>query len=158
MAFNETAFERAQWRPRTQTLKAPPELVEFFAKGEPAEFRVRGLLGNEAARMRQEGDVVERMSELASQFTSGNAEDMAAAIAKRIGADPKATPDEVFKHVFAVETGLEYPKLQRTTVMALHNFHHGFFQQLVRAVLELSTSAEPGKPKGSGKTSASEPT
>lgn len=158
MAFDTAAFGRADWRPRQKTIPAPAALVPFFGD-DPAEFVVRGLTGPELARMREEGDRVELMTELGNKFAGGGADEIAEAVTARYGFDPEATPATMYKNVYAVEHGLVSPSLSRRDVLAINQHHPGLFLQLANVVTQLSAEgSEPGKPVDSGGTGGSEST
>lgn len=93
--FDTRAFEKASFTTRTATVKVPA-LAAFFKDGEPAEFTVRGLTGNEmmqctdAAKKRANVELVVDALQLTSEHKKdfekllGNVSDLSAEIVRRL--------------------------------------------------------------------------
>lgn len=155
MGFDLAKFAKTAWEPRTADVKLPA-LSAFFDDGEDPVFKVRSLDGRELARMREEGERQKAFATLANKFASGQLKDVADAAVEALGDD---TPDEIHRYLYAVETGILEPKLDRGAVIILMRHQHGAFMALANKILTLSGEGSvPGESKGSGRTRASKPT
>lgn len=134
MAFNVNSFNKAKWTHRTATVPVP-RLKQFFDENETPEFVVRGLDGSELAKMRDEGERMKTLAELANKFASGGVKE---SITAAIDAINDTDTDETYKSLYAAEYGIVEPKLDRPAVINLMRHQHETFMLIVNKILILS--------------------
>lgn len=145
MPFDISQFRQAGFQPRTAEIEVP-SLADFFPPGEKPIWKVRGLTGIEAARMRQAAAENRDLAKLAELFAGGNADQVVDAIRERFGVGD-SVPDEVVKHQHALVMGSVDPAISYDDAIKLNQCQHGVFMMLVNAILRLTAEGhELGKP------------
>ncbi|TWI68555.1 hypothetical protein LZ24_02528 [Desulfobotulus alkaliphilus] len=131
------AFLRASFRPRTRRLPAPQELHGFFGNPAEAVFEVRGLSGEELARVRS---AVERNRDLGQLVEKlfGDQEDKLDAIRTLAGVNPDTLPDDLARRMALVCEGCTAPAFDEQATVKLFQVQPVFAYQLADTVLNLT--------------------
>jgi len=147
-------FLQAQFSVREATVKVPPALKDYFGD----KWRVRALTAAELARANEVSQRTDSIKALVSAM-AGNG-DKAAAIRESLGLADEEVPADISRRIEMIAAGSVEPKLgfeHRDVAVRLAETFPTFFYELSNSILNLTGSgAEPGKPKRSTRTKASE--
>ncbi len=138
MSFDLEKFRGAALAPRTKVIPVP-DLAPWFGEGEPAEWTVRGLTGEEIARS-NEGQT--RMAAIAAtvQALANSAalkDDRVEAMQTLIGYGAD-TPDDLVKRFDHLVYGSVSPTIDRPLAVKLFAAFPVVAYQLTNAILELT--------------------
>lgn len=115
MAFDLDTFRNAKFQARTAVIKLDPTiaLAEFFGAGEPIEWTVRGLSGNEVHRASEAAEKQKARQDVAKALEAGSGERVAA-IRESLGlsAVGTATPGEMAKRMEMFVMGSVSPAVE----------------------------------------------
>jgi hypothetical protein len=115
MGFDLDAFRRAKFEPRTAVVTLDPTiaLAAFFGTGEPIEWTVRGLSGNELHRASEAAQNQKARQDVAKALESSSGERVAA-IRESLGlaAVGTATPGEMAKRIEMFVMGSVSPAVE----------------------------------------------
>lgn len=155
MEFDQQAFARASFSPRTEVVKVP-ELVHFFrGDGDPA-WTVRGLTGEELYRVKAAAETGATMRAMVEALSAGAGRERVAAIRSAFGLDESTTPEEYAKRIEMLLLASVSPRVDRPTVVKLIAAFPATVATLTDAILRLTgLGQQPGKSSGSGETPAS---
>jgi len=147
-------FLNAQFRAREAAIKLPPDLQSFFGE----TWKVRGLTAAELARSREASERSESLKALVSAMAGAG--DKAEAIKTSMGLSDEEVPADISRRIEMLAAGSVEPKLgseNRDVAVKLAETHATTFYELTNRILELTGGgSEPGKPRRSTKTKASE--
>lgn len=156
MAFDTKKFLKTKFAPREESIPVP-DLKEFFGEGEKPAWKVRGLTGQELGRANEAAARNKNISAILEGLASAQGKEMGESIRKLVNAGNE-TPQDIAKRIELFMIGSVEPKADLD--LALH-FCTAFpieFFQITNKILELTGKGHvPGKPKGSGATTKSEP-
>jgi hypothetical protein len=151
MGFNTDRFEQTTFSAREATVELP-ELAGFFDDGEPPRFRVRGLEGEEMARVFTAVKTNADLAGMVEAIAAGEAAEKIAALRQSLGIGDKV-PDEVAKRIEQLVIGSVEPKLPRSVVVKLCRVYPVEFWQLTNKIAELTgLGSVPGEPASSTPT------
>lgn len=151
--FNEKAFQKASFTPRTHKHYVP-ELKEFFGEGAELEWEVRGLEGPELFRAKLAVDRDRIISAAVTAMSASGNEQIQAF--RELMALGDGVPEEYSKRIEIVSLGSVTPKVSRETVVKLAKAFPATINTLSDKILELTgLGHQVGKPKGSGETQES---
>ena len=149
-------FLNASMVARESTIKVP-ELADFFPEGEKAEWTVRGLNAGELARAREATDRTEQMKALVAAMAGDG--DKAASLREAMGLSDDEVPGDVSRRIEMLAAGSVSPVIgsdRRDIAVKLAEAFPVTFYNLTNKIQELTgQGAELGKPKRSGRTTAS---
>lgn len=150
--FDSKAFRKSTFQPRTAIVPVP-ELAAFFHDGEPAEFEVRGLTGNELARCKEAAAKrgnVELMVNVAAPFDSEAIE-----ILKEIFGKTKELSADIVQRLEMLS--IIYPDSELPTWIKLCDAYPVTFYALTNKIFELTGQGKNAeKPQPSGNPANSE--
>ncbi len=153
--MNIKKFSASKWKHRTDTVQTP-ELAPWCAEDEKAECIVRNLDAVELACANEAAGQASKRAAIAEGLAGRGAE-ITDAIRQFIGAAGDAPADHV-RRLELLQLGSVKPVFDLPAAMHLATNLPATFMLLTNRILELTgMGAEPGKPKGSGKSRASEP-
>jgi uncharacterized protein YidB (DUF937 family) len=146
-------FLGASFSPREATVEVP-ELSDFFADGEKAEWTVRSLTAAEMGRAELAAEKgVENIKALVEAM-AGKGE-KAEALRKAMGISQAETPADVSRRIEMLTAGSVSPELgmeSRDVAVRLAEVHPTVFYKLTNKILSLTgQGAELGKRNPSGK-------
>jgi hypothetical protein len=157
MGFDAAKFVSAAFRPRTADV-AVPDLRHFFfdlAEGEVPTWKVRGLTGEELARVNESTARNRSRNAIAEALLSKDADKLKEGIQELIG--PASTvPDDLAKRLEMLVIGSVEPAVDQQLAVKLSQAFPVEFFQLTNKVTELTgMGAEVGKPQRSSKAQKS---
>ena len=154
MSFNTQKFMNVNFTPRTKEVPVP-DLKEWFDKDETPIFKVRGLTGNELARVHEAVDKHKNISGILDGILSTKSKDKIEAIRAAIGIDADV-PSEIAKRLEMLTIGSVDPEISLEVAVKISETFPIEFYQLTTAISELTGQGHiSGKPKPSGVTNAS---
>jgi hypothetical protein len=132
-----TRFVKAPACPRTRSLAAPQDLRAFFENPAAAAFEVRGLSGEELARVRA---AVERNRDMAAivEKIFGDREDKVSAIRELMGLSPDTLPEDLARRITMVALGCVSPELDEQAAARLFEVQPVFAYKLSDTILHLT--------------------
>ncbi len=110
--FNST---KATLRTGSRTIEA---LRDFFG-GDPPEFQLRQLTGEELAQCHEAAKINRDVTEIVAGLLSDESPERVAAVLAAIGRGRSSVPDEHAKRIETLLLGCVSPKLDRPTVVRL---------------------------------------
>jgi hypothetical protein len=152
MAFDINKFIKTTFESRTCDVPVP-DLKAFFAADEPPVFKVRGLTGNELARVHDAVDKHKNILGILESLVSTKSSDKVDAIRKALGVTDDV-PNEIAKRLEMLIVATVSPQLDLDVAVKLaENFPIEFYS-LTGKITELTgQGAIPlGKPQPSGPT------
>lgn len=155
MAFNETAFMKQKFEPRTDQVKVP-ELKNWFDKGEKPIWVVRGLTSEESARCNEGIKRQETLSALIEAI--GTSQLNVDEIKQKLGLNDKEMPDETILMIERILVGSMTDgceQIDRSIVVKISISYPSVFYRLSSRIMELTAlgmEANIKKPRASGKT------
>jgi hypothetical protein len=142
--FNTDTFERAQFKPRQESVSVPA-LADFF-DSDPYEWIVRGLSANELNRALEAGQIQKDIGRVVEAI--GQSGQQVEAIRKAIGLSNKTTPAEVAKRMEMLTAGSVEPKIELPIAAKLAENFPIEFMQLTNTISRLTGSgSEMVKPE-----------
>ena len=152
--FDTKMFLKEKFKHRTATVPVP-DLAQFFGEGFPAEWKVRGLTGQEVGRTQEAPTRIKNAQALLDSIVSGDASDKAEAIKGILGWSSD-TPDDVAKRIEILSIGSVDPSCTQELAVRLCETFPIEFYQITNKINELTGLGQvPGKQKPSGKTQES---
>lgn len=149
MSFDLQRFLSADLAPREDSVPAP-ELAAFFAEGEEAAFRVRGLTGEEMFRVADERRSGELKAAVAEALAGGQRAEVVDALKEAIGIG-ESVPEAMAVAISKVHFGLVEPRLERDQVVRLFSGVPTVAVRLMSAIDALSAQG-PNLPKSQSST------
>ncbi|MDY0164509.1 hypothetical protein [Desulfobotulus sp.] len=130
-------FLAAKTKPRTRDFPAPEGLKVFFEDPAQAAFQVRGLTGEELARVRAAVERNRDMQALVEKFFGGR-EERLSAMKDVLGLSPDSLPDDLARRITMVALGCASPELDEQAAARLFEVQPVFAYQLSDAILNLT--------------------
>jgi hypothetical protein len=153
MAFNEKKFMNTNFTPRTQDVKVP-DMKDFFDPDTDPVFRVRGLTGNELARVHEAVDKHRNISGLISGLLSSKSPEKIDSIRAALGITDDV-PSEIARRLEMITTGSVDPKITLEVAVKISETYPIEFYEITTAISQLTGQGQiAGKPKPSGETKA----
>lgn len=160
MAFDSKRFAKEKFEPRTESVSVP-SLAPWFGEGDEAVWVIRGLEGAQMARMNEAVKSRHSLSDLASAMAAaaGSKEKIGAILeAAGFPSDVKAQPEDMVRRLELLVAGSVEPACDLPLAIKLAKaFPVEFFDLTSRIIVLTGLGHQPGKPKPSGATPASEP-
>lgn len=154
MAFNEKKFMSTNFTPRTKDVKVP-DMKDFFDDDSEPVFRVRGLTGNELARVHEAVDKHRDIAGLVSGLLSGQSQEKIDSIRSAIGVTDDV-PAEIARRLEMLSIASVDPVISLELAVKFCESYPIEFYSVTGAISELTGQGQlPGKPTPSGKTKAS---
>lgn len=155
MAFNEKKFMNTQFIPREREVKVP-DMKDFFDPQEPPIFRVRGLTGNELARVHEAVTKHKNVAELVEGIMSNNSQEKIEAIRNALGVSTDV-PNEIARRLEMLTIAAVQPKVTLEIATKFCKVFPIEFYEVTTAITELTGRGQvPGKSKPSGEATRSE--
>jgi hypothetical protein len=147
--FNKCAFSARETRVPV------PDLATFF-DGEPV-WVVRGLTGEELARVNEAAETARNLAAIAEGLVSPGERAKISAMRELLGLTDKV-PVDLVKRIEMLLLASVAPAVDRPFAVKLADAYPIEFYTLTGEILKLTGQGkQPGKPKGSGATRPSEP-
>lgn len=154
MAFNEKKFMNTNFTPRTKDVKVP-DMKDFFDKDSEPVFRVRGLTGNELARVHEAVHKHRDVAGLISGLLSGQSQEKIDSIRTALGVTDDV-PAEIARRLEMISIASVDPKITLEVAVKFCEIYPIEFYSVTGTISELTGEGQiPGKPKPSGETKAS---
>jgi hypothetical protein len=154
MAFNEKKFLSTNFTPRTKDVTVP-DLKDFFDPDTPAVFRVRGLTGQELARVHEAVDKHRNIAGLISGLLSNQTQEKLDSIRAALGVT-EDVPAEIARRLEMISIACVDPAISLEAAVRLCETFPIEFYEITTAISELTGKGQlPGKPKPSGETQTS---
>lgn len=151
MAFNEKKFMKSNFTPRTKDVKVP-DMKDFFDDGSEPVFRVRGLTGQELARVHEAVDKHRNVAGLIEGLLSGQTQEKIDSIRSALGVTDDV-PAEIARRLEMLSIASIDPKISLEAAVRLCEVYPIEFYSITTAVSELTGKGQiVGKPKPSGET------
>ena len=155
MAFDEKKFMNTQFVPREKDIGVP-DMKEFFGKDEKPVFRVRGLTGNELARVHEAIEKHKGIAGLIEKIMVGNTEEKIDAVRNALGVSAEV-PEEIAKRLEMFVLGSVCPKISLEVAVRICETYPIEFYTVTTEITQLTGRGQlPGKPTPSGGTPKSE--
>lgn len=143
--FDSKAFNKAKFSPRTAAVPVP-SMAEFFNEGEPAEFEVRGLSGNEMALC---NDALTRRANIGLVITAMRLTGEHKEALDRLLGGTDELPPEIAKRLEMLN--IVFPGLGYPAWIKVCDVFPVVFYELTNKILELTGQGKAlEKPKPSG--------
>lgn len=154
MAFNEKKFMSTNFTPRTKDVKLP-DLKDFFDEGSEPVFKVRGLSGNELARVHEAADKHRNIAGLIAGLMSNQAQEKIDAVRAAMGVT-EDVPSEIARRLEMISIACMEPKISMEASVRLAEVYPIEFYEITSTISELTGKGQvPGKLKPSGATQES---
>lgn len=154
MAFNEKKFMSTNFTPRTKEVKVP-DLADFFDPNTEPVFRVRGLTGQELARVHEAVDKHRNIAGLISGLFSSQSQEKIDSIRAALGVT-EDVPAEIARRLEMLSIACVDPKISLEAAVRLCETFPIEFYDITSTISELTGKGQlPGKPLPSGKTQVS---
>lgn len=154
--FDARAFIQQEFQHRIIDVTLP-DLAPWFDADAPPIWQVRGLTGNELARVTEAVEKHRGIEALLQGILSSDNEEKADAVRKIMSLD-NDTPADIVKRVEMLVMGSVAPECDLELAVKLKDTFPVEFMTLTNKILQATGKGQiPGKPKGSGETSPSEP-
>lgn len=154
MAFNEKKFMNTNFTPRTKDVKVP-DMKDFFDKDSEPVFHVRGLTGQELARVHEAVDKHRDIAGLVSGLLSGQSQEKIDSIRSALGVTDDV-PSEIARRLEMVSIACVDPKISLEIAVKFCEVYPIEFYSVSGTISELTGKGQtPGKAKPSGETKVS---
>jgi hypothetical protein len=110
MPFDQQKFSNTKFSPRTDTVQVPA-LADFFPEGEKPEITIRGLTGEEFARVREAQEKNRNIVAVLEALAGAGAEEKIQAIRETLGLDSDHVPDDLSRRIEQLALGSVDPVL-----------------------------------------------
>lgn len=134
--MNLDKFKQAKFERRTATVSVPG-LSAFFDDGQPAEFTVQNLTGQEVARARERVKQNAAIGELVAKVISERASSQIAGIQQALGLSDDV-PDDLVYRIAVCEYGIVSVQFEQEDCVKLADACPESFYQLTSKILELT--------------------
>lgn len=154
MAFDEKKFMNANFTPRIKDVKVP-DLKDFFDAGSEPVFKVRGLTGNELARVHEAVDKHKNIAGLVAGLLSNQSHEKVEAVRTALGV-VEDVPAEIAKRLEMLVLGCVDPVVSLEAAVRLSETFPVEFYNITTEITRLTGKGQMlGKPTPSGKTQGS---
>jgi hypothetical protein len=110
MPFDLQKFNDAKFVPRTDKVPVPA-LAKFFPKGEKPVITIRGLTGEEFARVREAQEKNRNIVAVLEALAGSGADEKVQALRETLGLDSDHVPDDLARRVEQLSVGSVDPVL-----------------------------------------------
>lgn len=110
MPFDLQKFNDAKFSPRTDTV-AVPAMAKFFPKGEKPKITIRGLTGEEFARVREAQEKNRNIISVLEALAGSGADEKVKALRETLGLDSDHIPDDLARRIEQLFIGSVEPVL-----------------------------------------------
>ncbi len=156
MGFNSKAFLKTKFTAREK--QVPVEDLQCFFGDDQAVWTVRGLTGEELAKVNEAAANAKNMDAIINGIVSDDKGDIAAAIREKIGMSADL-PADLIRRMEMLILGSVEPVVDRELAKKLADAYPIEFNLLTGEIYKLTGMGKnPGKQNGSGKTPDSGPT
>ena len=136
MSFDLDLFMNQKFTSRTEDVQVP-DLKMFFGKKEKPVITVRGLTGEELARVREHVEKYRAIGKLIEGFASGKDAEKIAAIKESMGITDKV-PEDFAKRLQMLVTGSVSPKFAQDQAVKLARVFPIEFYNLTNIIIRLT--------------------
>ena len=155
MGFKLKEFSKAKFEARTATVSVPA-LAEFFDEGEKAEFVVRGLTGEETARVNEAQSKSKNLQAVVAALAGKDQTEKIQALQESLGLSADTIPGDLARRIEMLAMGCADPVIDVQTAAKIFKVAPVDGYNLTNEILRLSGQGMTvGKPKASGETKAS---
>lgn len=153
-SFDMKKFMATKFEPRTEEVRLD-DLKDFFPDGVEPVFTVRGLTGEEIARVNDAVTKNRNLAAVVDAMAATNAADKADAIKEALGLSP-GVPDDLAKRIENLVYGCVDPVFDQPAAVRLFKVFPVEAYQLTNVILRLTGQGQkPGESKPSGKAKTS---
>jgi len=154
MGFKLKEFSKAKFEARTATVPVPA-LAEFFGEGDKPEFTVRGLTGEEMARVNEAQSKSKNIAAVIAAIASQTQSEKVRGLKESLGLSDDM-PTDLARRIEMLALGCVDPVLDVQSASKLFKVAPVDGYNLTNEILRLSGQGMTvGEPKASGKTKAS---
>jgi len=114
MPFDIKKFKKTKFESRKETVPVP-SLKDFFDEGEKAEFVVRGLTGEEFARVREAQQKYQNVSGIIEALAGTDQKEKIQAITESLGIGSEDLPEDMVRRMEIIQLGSVEPELDLET-------------------------------------------
>jgi len=155
MGFNVKKFARAKFTARTETVSVPV-LAGFFEDGESPDFVVRGLTGEELARVNIAKNKQKNMAAVIEALAGGSQSETVREIRDAIGMGAEDLPEDLARRIEMLLFGCIEPVLDAQLAAKLFRVAPVEAYSISNAIIRLSGQGmTPGEPPASGDSQTS---
>ena len=155
MAFDKKKFGKAKFESRTAQVDVPA-LKDFFDEGDKPEFKVRGLTGEEMARVNEAADKNKNLLAIVAALAGQNQNEKVAALQESLGLSHENVPSDLARRIEMLAIGAVDPELDVQMAARIFKVAPVDGYALSNRITTLSGQGMMvGEPKASGKTKAS---
>lgn len=155
MGFKLKEFSKAKFEARTATVPVPA-LSEFFGEGDKAEFVVRGLTGEETARVNEAQSKAKNLQAVVAALAGKDQTEKVQALQESLGLSSDTIPGDLARRIEMLAMGCADPVLDVQAASKIFKVAPVDGYNLTNEILRLSGQGMTvGKPKASGKTKGS---
>jgi hypothetical protein len=156
MPFDVKKFKRMRFVPRTETIKVPA-LQAFFDADEKPVFVVRGLTGEEMARVNLAAQKQNTLMTVAEALLGSDKGNQIDALRQALGISGDL-PEDLARRIEMLAMGLQEPAIDVQTAVKLFEVAPVICYEMTNKILLLSGQGQQqGELKGSGDSPTSEP-
>jgi len=148
MSFDVQKMMNEKYSPRTEEIEVP-DLKGFFPDGEPPVIVVRGLEGEELARVNEHVEKYRALGKLIEGFISSNQTEKISAIKEAMGFTEKV-PDDFAKRLQMLVMGAVSPQFAQNEAVKFAKVYPVEFYLLTNTIIRLTGQGSlPGELKPS---------
>ena len=136
MSFDINRFMNQKFSPRTEDVPVP-DLKAFFDKKEKTVITVRGLTGEELARVNEHVEKYRAVGKLIENFVSGKDAEKISAIKESMGITDKV-PEDFAKRLQMLVTGSVSPQFVQDQAVKLARVFPIEFYSLTNTIIRLT--------------------
>lgn len=114
MPFDVKKFKKSKFENRTENI-AVPSLKSFFGEDETAEFIVRGLTGEEFARVREAQQKYKNVSAIIEALAGTNQREKIEALSESLGIGAEGVPEDMVRRLEMLQLGSVEPEIDLET-------------------------------------------
>lgn len=150
MGFDLKKFDKAKFEPRTEQVPVPA-LASFFGEGEKAEMEVRGLTGEEMARVNEAQSRQKNIQAVIEALAGDDSKEKVKAIQESLGLSDDI-PTDLARRIELLHLGCVDPQLDIQTAAKIFRVAPVDGYALTNQIQLLSGQGMmPGEHKASGK-------
>ena len=154
MGFDLKKFDKAKFEPRTEQVPVPA-LASFFSEGEKPEFTIRGLEGEEMARVNEAQSKHSNIQAVIDALVGKASQEKVEALQKTLGLS-NDMPSDLIRRVEILRIGCVEPKLDAQLAAKIFRVAPVEAYDLSSKIQILSGQGmRLGEPKASGKKQTS---
>lgn len=154
MGFDKKKFDKAKFVPRTEVVPVP-SLASFFDEGDTAQMEVRGLTGEEMARVNEAQAKNKNMQAVIEALAGGDGKDKIKAIQESLGLSDDI-PSDLARRIELLHLGCVDPEMDLQTAAKIFRVAPVDGYSLTNKIQVLSGQGMmPGEQQASGKKAKS---